>query len=132
MPERRIAVIGAGTMGAGIAQMAAQQGYEVLLYDIKDEFVQRGMGSIRSALQKRVDAGKLPAGDMDAALGRISTTTRREDAARWPFVVEAAPEDIALKQEIFSTLDGDAGPETVLATNTSSLSITSIAAATKR
>jgi 3-hydroxybutyryl-CoA dehydrogenase len=128
----KIAVLGAGTMGAGIAQLAAQQGFEVLLYDIKDEFVQRGVSNIRSALQGRVDKGKLSQEEMEGIVGRISTTTTRDDAASADFVIEAAPEDLALKREIFSTLARLSSPGTVLASNTSSLSITSIAAASER
>ncbi len=119
-------------MGAGIAQLAAQQGFEVLLYDIKDEFVQRGVSNIRSALQGRVDKGKLSQEEMEGIVGRISTTTTRDDAASADFVIEAAPEDLALKREIFSTLARLSSPGTVLASNTSSLSITSIAAASER
>src|SRR5438105_2307825 len=127
MTSKKIAVLGAGTMGAGIAQVAAQSGFEVLLYDIKDEFVQRGLGNIKAALQRRVDQGKLTAQEMAACLERIRTTTQRDDAADYPVIIEAAPEDLALKREIFSSLSALSGPETVLASNTSSLSITSIA-----
>lgn len=131
MAEKRIAVLGAGTMGAGIAQVAAQNGFSVLLYDVQEQYVQRGMDKIRSALQRRVDAGKLPSEEMQAALERIVTTVVRDEAADWPLVVEAAPEDLALKREIFASLDRLAHPDAILATNTSSISITSIAAATE-
>src|SRR5438477_7238430 len=129
MTEKRIAVLGAGTMGAGIAQVAAQSDYDVLMYDIKDEFVQRGLEKIKSALQKRVDQEKMSADEMAAALGRISTTTERDQAASWPVVIEAAPEDLSLKKEIFASLSKLSAPETIFASNTSSLSITSIASA---
>jgi 3-hydroxybutyryl-CoA dehydrogenase len=131
MPAK-IAVLGAGTMGAGIAQLAAQSSFDVLLYDIKDDFVQRGLGNIRSALQGRVEKGKMSQDEMDAITARISTATNLNDAASADFIIEAAPEDIALKREIFSTLSTQVSPGTILATNTSSLSITSIAAATDR
>lgn len=131
MTEKRIAVLGAGTMGAGIAQVAAQNGFSVLLYDVQEQFVQRGLASIHAALQKRVNARKLPAEEMQAALARIATTTARDEAAGWPLVVEAAPEDLALKREIFASLDRLAHPDAILATNTSSISITSIAASTQ-
>src|SRR6476659_7364041 len=132
MTDKRIAVLGAGTMGAGIAQLAAQNGFEVLLYDLKDDFVQRGLTNITAALQKRVDQGKMAPEDMAAFLARIYTTTNRDDAASWPLVIEAAPEDLALKKETFGSLSAMSAPDTILASNTSSLSITSIAAAARR
>src|SRR5919197_6420460 len=122
MAEKKIAVLGAGTMGAGIAQLAAQNGFEVLLYDLKDDFVQRGLANITSALQKRVDQGKMTPEHMAAFLARIHPTTNRDDAASWPVVIEAAPEDLALKKDIFEALSAQAAPDTVLASNTSSLS----------
>lgn len=128
----KIAVLGAGTMGAGIAQLAAQSGFEVLLYDIKDDFVQRGLGNIKSALQVRVDKGKMSQEEMDGITARISTTTNRDDAASADFIIEAAPEDLEMKREIFASLSKQSSPGTILASNTSSLSITSIAAATDR
>ena len=128
----KIAVLGAGTMGSGIAQLAAQSGYDVLMYDLKDDFVQRGMTNINSALQSRVDKGKLDPADMSSTLARISTTTNRDDAASCDLIIEAAPEDIDLKREIFAALSAKASPDAILATNTSSLSITSIASAASR
>jgi len=125
---QKIAVLGAGTMGAGIAQLAAQSGYDVLLYDIKDEFVQRGLGNIRNALQGRVDKGRMKADDMAAILARIATTTQRDDAANSDLIIEAAPEDMALKREIVAALTAQARSDTIFASNTSSLSITAIAA----
>lgn len=127
-----IAVIGAGTMGAGIAQLAAQSGMSVLLYDLNDDYVQRGLSNIRSALRSRVDKGKLDPGDMQSTLQRITATTNRDDAASYDLIIEAAPENIDLKREIFSDLGKKASPGTILVTNTSSLSITSIAAASPR
>ncbi len=127
-----IGVIGAGTMGGGIAQIAAQAGYEVLLYDIKPEFVERGLTNITTALQGRVDRGKLSAAEMDATMSRIVASTNRETLAPAAFVIEAAIEDLAVKQEIFAALDGMCSPETILASNTSSLSITAIGGATER
>ena len=116
-------------MGAGIAQLAAQSGADVLLYDIKDEFLQRGIASIEAPLQKRVERGKLSREEKAAILGRIRTTTRRDDAASSDLIIEAAPEDLALKREIFASLSALCAPNTILATNTSSLSITAIASA---
>ena len=115
---QKIAVLGAGTMGAGIAQLAAQSGYDVLMYDLKDDFVQRGMDNINTALQSRVDKGKMDASEMASTLSRISTTTNRDDAASCDLIIEAAPEDIALKREIFASLSAQASPDAILATNT--------------
>lgn len=126
--ERRLAVLGAGTMGAGIAQLAAQNGFDVLLYDIKDEYLERGLANIRTILGKRAESGKLSQEEMDDTIGRIRATTDRDSAAGYPFIVEAAPEDLNLKHEIFASLGAKSGPETVLASNTSSLSITALAA----
>jgi 3-hydroxybutyryl-CoA dehydrogenase len=125
----KIAVLGAGTMGVGIAQLAAQSGYDVLMYDIKDDFVQRGMSNIKSALQSRVDKGKMEPAEMDTIISRIATTINRDEAASCNLIIEAAPEDITLKREIFASLSAMSAPDTILATNTSSLSITSIASA---
>src|SRR6476660_3746415 len=111
----KIAVLGAGTMGAGIAQLAAQSDYDVLMYDVKDEFVQRGMNNIKSALQSRVDKGKMEAAEMDAITSRIRTSTKRDDAASYDLIIEAAPEDMDLKREIFSSLSAKCGPDTILA-----------------
>jgi 3-hydroxybutyryl-CoA dehydrogenase len=127
MPPR-IAVLGAGTMGAGIAQVAAQTGHDVLLYDVSDEMLERGLERIRGPLRSRVERGKLSPEELDQTLDRISTTTERDRAAEYDFIIEAAPENIELKREIFSSLSIKTGPNTILATNTSSLSITSIAA----
>ncbi len=127
-----IGVIGAGTMGAGIAQVAAQSGRPVVLYDIKPEFVERGLGTITRGLQGRVDKGRMAAGEMAAILARIQTTTERDALAPATVVIEAAPESLALKQELFGALDRMCGPDTILASNTSSLSITALGAATKR
>jgi 3-hydroxybutyryl-CoA dehydrogenase len=124
-----IAVLGAGTMGAGIAQLAAQSGVDVLLYDIRDEFIQRGIASIEKPLQKRVERGKLSGEEKASILGRIRTTIRRDDAANSDLIIEAAPEDLALKREIFASLSALCASTTILATNTSSLSITAIASA---
>ena len=133
MDEKKlIGVVGAGTMGSGIAQVAAQAGYDVLLYDIQPEFVERGLTNITAALQGRVDRGKLSEAEMDATMRRIVASTNRETLAPATFVIEAAIEDLAVKQEIFAALDRMCGPETILASNTSSLSITALGGATER
>ncbi|HMA33744.1 MAG TPA: 3-hydroxyacyl-CoA dehydrogenase NAD-binding domain-containing protein [Chloroflexia bacterium] len=126
-----IGIVGAGTMGAGIAQVAAQSGHPVVLYDIKPEFVERGFGTIRKSLQGRVDKGKLAAAALDPILDRITPATEREALAPARFVIEAVPENLALKQELFAALDQICSPEAILASNTSSLSITALGAATE-
>jgi 3-hydroxybutyryl-CoA dehydrogenase len=130
--QPRIGVVGAGTMGAGIAQVAAAAGYPVTLYDVKPEFVERGLGGIRKGLQGRVDKGRMTGADMEAILARIAPAATREALAPAALIIEAAPEDLALKRELFAALDRLCGPATILASNTSSLSITALAAATGR
>ena len=129
---KTIMVIGAGQMGSGIAQVAAQAGYEVILNDIKEEFVTRGQQGIEKNLTRSVEKGKLSAEDKAATLGHIRTSTSYLDAAQADLVIEAASEKISIKTEIFKTLDAVCAEHTILATNTSSLSITEVAAVTKR
>jgi 3-hydroxybutyryl-CoA dehydrogenase len=127
-----VGIVGAGTMGAGIAQVASLR-YPVVLYDVKDEFVQRGLERVRASLHKEVERGRLDADVAATAVGRIQATTRLADCAHGASVViEAAPEEFRLKRTIFEELDAAAGPQTILASNTSSLSITGLAGATKR
>lgn len=128
----KIFVLGAGTMGAGIAQVFAQNGYEVVLRDIKDEFVQRGIDGINRGLGRLVAKGKITEEDKNAVMARIAGTTDLSLAADCDLVVEAAVENMNIKKEIFAELDKICKEETILATNTSSLSITEIAAATNR
>jgi len=125
-------VIGAGQMGGGIAQVAAQAGYSVILNDIKDEFVLRGLGIIDKNLSRNVEKGKLSAEDKEAILGRITKSTSLQDAAAADLVIEAAVENMAIKSQVFSQLDVICPEHTILSTNTSSLPITEIAAFTKR
>ena len=122
-------VIGAGTMGGGIAQVAALNGFTVYLYDIKQEFVDRGLKGIAGAWDKLVARGKMSAEDRDAALPRIIGTLDMQDAAKADVVIEAAVEDLDVKRSIFSKLDGIVSPGCILATNTSSLSVTAVASA---
>jgi 3-hydroxybutyryl-CoA dehydrogenase len=128
----KIFVLGAGTMGAGIAQAFAAKGYEVVIRDIKDEFVDRGLTNIRKGLEKLVSKGKMTEENKDALLSRISGTTDMNFAVDCDLIVEAAVENMEIKKQIFSELDSICKPETILASNTSSLSITEVAAATKR
>lgn len=127
---KKLAVVGAGLMGAGIAQVAAQAGYEVTLRDLTDEALARGTDGIRASLDRFVAKDRLTAADADAALARITTTTDLAAAADADLVVEAVFEKIEVKQEIFRELDRITGPDTVLASNTSAIPITKIAAAT--
>ncbi len=129
----RAAVIGAGTMGQGIAHVLATAGIETRLYDVADAQVEKGLVAVRVNLDKGVEKGKVSAADRDAALTRLSGTTRFEDAiANVDVVIEAVPEKLELKQQIFESLGRRLGPEVLLATNTSSLSITRIANVTAR
>lgn len=128
-----ISVLGAGTMGNGIAQVAAMAGYQVILRDINSEFLDKGLENIRKNLAKGVEKGKLTAEARDQALAKIQITTDLSEAShRADLVIEAAPELLDLKREIFSALDSMCPVNTILATNTSSLSIQKIAEITKR
>ncbi|NHN59009.1 MULTISPECIES: 3-hydroxyacyl-CoA dehydrogenase family protein [Halorussus] len=129
---QRIGVVGAGTMGSGIAQVAAQQGYDVVMRDVKEEFVQNGFDSIEDSLDRFVSKDKLTDDEAEATVERIAGTTDLADLADCDVVVEAAVEDMDIKQDIFADLDEAIPEDVVLATNTSTLSITTIAAATER
>lgn len=128
----KIFVLGAGTMGSGIVQAFAQKGYEVIVRDIKDELVQSGIVRINNGLSKLVSKGKMTEETKEDILSRISGTTDMNLAADCDLVVEAAIENMKIKKEIFSELDKICKPETILASNTSSLSITEVASATNR
>ncbi|MEC8741544.1 MAG: 3-hydroxybutyryl-CoA dehydrogenase [Candidatus Thermoplasmatota archaeon] len=132
MAIERIAVIGAGQMGNGIAQVAATSGFEVVMIDINQEAVDRGMATIERSLSKLVQKERLSQEDADAARARLSVSTDRSPCAEADLVVEAVPEILSLKQSIFEDLDSICGPDTILASNTSSISITKIAASTSR
>jgi 3-hydroxybutyryl-CoA dehydrogenase len=128
----RVAVLGAGTMGHGIAQVCASVGCDVALQDIDDDAVQRGLARIRANLDKGVELGKVGADERDAVLGRVTSTTSIATAVSGAdLVVEAAPESLELKQEIFSAVDQAAPEHAILASNTSSLSIERIARSLK-
>ena len=132
MEIKTIGVLGAGTMGNGIAQVAAQAGFNVVMRDIEDRFVQGGLKSIDKFLAKSVEKGKMAADQKDAILGRIKGTTKMEDMKACDFIVEAVLEVMDLKKEVFKALDEMCRPEVILSSNTSSMSITEIATATKR
>jgi 3-hydroxybutyryl-CoA dehydrogenase len=131
--SKQLAVIGAGLMGSGIAQVAAVAGYEVALRDVTDEALKRGVDGIRASLERFAAKGKLSAEDVEAATGRIRATTDLADAvSQADIVVEAVFEKAEVKQEIFRELDKLCQPGAVLATNTSAIPITQIAAVTSR
>ncbi|MGI5875533.1 MAG: 3-hydroxybutyryl-CoA dehydrogenase [Dethiobacteria bacterium] len=132
MEIKKIMVIGAGQMGGGIAQVCAQSGYPVVLRDIKDEFLERGIGVISKNLQRNVDKGRMSAEDKEAVLGRIKGTIDLKDGADVDIVIEAAVENMEIKADLFRELDAMCPAHTILASNTSSLPITNIAAVTKR
>ncbi len=132
MEIKKVAVLGAGTMGNGIAQVAAQIGCQVIMRDIEDRFVENGIKNIDRFLSKSVEKGKMEAKERDAILGRITGTTDMGKLADVDFVIEAVIEDIELKKKVFKQLDEICRPEVILASNTSSMSLTEIATATKR
>ena len=132
MEIKKVGVLGAGAMGNGIAQLAAQIGCDVVMRDIEDAFVERGMKSIDKFLSKSVEKGKLEAKEKDTIMARIKGTTDMADLKDVDFLVEAVLEDLDLKKKVFKELDELCRPEVVLSTNTSSMSITEIANATSR
>lgn len=129
---RKVGVLGCGLMGSGIAQVCATSGYETIVREISDELHERGIAGIGKRLGRLVEKEKMTGEDRDAAIGRLSGTTRLEDLADCDIIIEAVVEDLALKNEMWRTLDGVCGPDTIFASNTSSLTIADMAAATDR
>lgn len=127
-----IGVVGAGTMGNGIAQVAARAGYEVVMRDVSQEFLQRGMTAIDKSLQRDVDKERLSIADKASIVSRIRIDTSLDSLRETVIVIEAVTEDLKVKTEVFQALDEIVGDKTILASNTSSISITKLAAATKR
>lgn len=132
MEIKNVGVIGAGTMGNGIAHIFAKGGYSVVLCDVKREFLDRALGTIQKNLEREESKGKITAAQKDAAIKAIRPTTDRKQLAGCDFIVEAASERFEIKAELFRELDQMCRPEVILSTNTSSISITKIAAQTKR
>ncbi|MFC1488603.1 3-hydroxybutyryl-CoA dehydrogenase [Thermodesulfobacteriota bacterium] len=132
MEIKRFGVVGAGLMGNGIAQVAAMSGLDVIMNDIKAEFVERGLDSIKKILQRGVDKNKITDEEKETVLGRIQTSVNIKDMASADFVVEAATEDELIKAQIFEELDEICSPHAILATNTSSIPIGRIANSTQR
>ena len=132
MDVKKIAVIGAGTMGNGIAQVFAQRGYPVVMIDIKDSFVERGIAAIDKSLSGLVKKEAISEAVKAEVLGRVKGSTNIKDAASADLVIEAVLEDFAMKTKVFKELDGLLGKDAILSTNTSSISITALAAQTSR
>jgi 3-hydroxybutyryl-CoA dehydrogenase len=132
MEIQRIGIIGVGLMGAGIAEVCARAGYDTLVREINDEFLAKGLDRIETSMQSAVQRGKLTSADQEAARSRVRGTTRLEDFADRDLMIEAAIEDLHLKQELFAQLDQICPPDAILTSNTSSIPIIQLAAATKR
>ena len=132
MDVKIVGVLGAGTMGNGIAQVAAQAGYQVVMRDIEDRFVDNGLKAIEKFLSKSVEKGKMTEEQKKGVTGRIKGTTRMEDLKNADLVIEAVFEDLAVKKDLFRQLDELTRKDAILTSNTSSMSITEIAVATKR
>lgn len=127
-----IGVVGAGTMGNGIAQVAARAGYQVVMRDVSDSLLQRGMAAIDKSLQRDVDKERLTTQEKSSIISRIQPATSLDSLQEAAIVIEAVTEDLKIKTEVFQSLDRIVTPETILASNTSSISITKLATATER
>jgi 3-hydroxybutyryl-CoA dehydrogenase len=132
MNIKTVFVLGAGIMGSGIAEITARSGYNVILHDISEELVMKGMINIEKSMTRGMEKGKLKEEEKKAALARISRTENMKYASETDYVIECVPENIALKKQLFAELDQICPSHTILGTNTSSLSVTEIASATKR
>ena len=132
MAIKNVFVLGAGVMGSGIAQVSAEAGYNVTMADIKDEFISKGLAGIEKSLDRKVKKGTIQESDKASVMSRIKTTLDMKDAKDADLVIEAAPEVLELKKSIFQELDGICSEQTILATNTSSLPVSAIAAGTRR
>jgi 3-hydroxybutyryl-CoA dehydrogenase len=128
---RKVGVVGLGTMGAGIAQISVQSGFETIGREVEPQLGERGRATIERYLARGVEKGRLSGDERDAALGRLTLTTDLADLANCDLVIEAALEELELKREIFAELDRVTGPDAILATNTSALSVSEIAEATE-
>jgi 3-hydroxybutyryl-CoA dehydrogenase len=132
MEIRNVGVVGCGIMGAGIAHNCAQSGYQVVISDVSRDVVDKGLNVVKASLSRAVDKGKLGKKEMESTIGRIRGTTDINDFAGCDLVIEAVTEDLELKKRVFAQLDAVCPPYAILATNTSVLSVTDIAVATKR
>jgi len=131
-PIRHVAILGCGLMGSGIAEVCAKTGYDTQVREISDAFAEKGRAAIVKSLGRAVDRGKMTAEERDAAVGRIRMTTRLEDLAGADLIIEAVTENLEMKNEMFASLDRVCEPATIFASNTSSLTIAAMAAATSR
>jgi 3-hydroxybutyryl-CoA dehydrogenase len=131
-PAQTLGVIGAGTMGNGIAHVAARSGFQVILHDLEQGFLDRALSTIARNLDREVAKGRIAADDKNAALSRIVATGNADDLAEADFMIEAVTEDLGAKAQVFQRLDEIARPGVILASNTSSISITKIASKTRR
>lgn len=132
MDIKTVGVVGCGLMGSGISQLCAQSGYRVVVSDLNQEVLSKGMGKILSSLAKLVEKGKLQEQEKSSIMGRIKSTLDFNDFAECDIIVEAVAEDLNIKKKVFGKLDGICGPSVILGSNTSSLSIIDMAAMTKR
>ncbi|HIP95589.1 MAG TPA: 3-hydroxybutyryl-CoA dehydrogenase [Anaerolineae bacterium] len=132
MEIRKVGVVGCGLMGSGITEVCARAGYEVVVREVNDEFLQKGLERVEKSMSRGVRKGKLAQADMDAAWGRIKGTTTLADMAGCDIAIEAAVENMEIKKSIFAELDGILPPHAILASNTSSLCVTEMASVTKR
>jgi 3-hydroxybutyryl-CoA dehydrogenase len=132
MSVKKIGVIGAGTMGHGISFVAAKAGFDVVLQDIKEEYVKKGLGSIEKFIDKSIEKGKMTADDKKTILSKIKGTTKLEDMKDVDLVIEAIVEEVNIKKEVFQKLDIICKKETIFASNTSTIPITDLASSTKR
>jgi 3-hydroxybutyryl-CoA dehydrogenase len=132
MDVKKPFVVGAGIMGSGVGQLCAQQGYEVTVVDISEEIIEKAKGKVTAGLGRRVEKGKITQDEMDSVLSRINWSTGLNHAQDSDFVIEAIIENLEAKKEVYNKLDSICSPETVLATNTTALSVSEIASATSR
>lgn len=132
MNIKSVGVVGCGLMGSGIVEVLAKNGYNVVVREVNDDFLQKGLARVQASTQKAVDRHKLTAEAREDALGKVKGTTKLEDFAGCDYVIEAAAEKLALKKELFAQLDAITRPEVILASNTSSLSVAEMASVTKK
>ncbi|MGZ8710958.1 MAG: 3-hydroxyacyl-CoA dehydrogenase family protein, partial [Thermoanaerobaculia bacterium] len=132
MAIRKVGVLGCGLMGSGIAQVSAQAGYDVVVREVEQKFLDKGLGGIQKSLSKFVEKGKMQQADMDACMGRLKGSTSLQDLADCDIVIEAFIENAQLKKETYAELDKIVKPEAIFASNTSSLTITELSMATAR
>jgi 3-hydroxybutyryl-CoA dehydrogenase len=132
MKIERVGVLGAGLMGSGIAEVCAKAGYDTVVREVSDDLARKGIGRVESSLAKAVEKGKLSSADRDAARGRLTPTTRVSDLAKCDLVIEAVVENLDAKKELFGELDRICADSAIFCSNTSSLTITELSAATRR